>query len=199
MALTGKVASCVVLAALAAGGCENTNFSWPTWGSPSAATPATAPATAPATPTPQSKKVRDLEADLASARSDNAIFKNRIDALTVRESQLADSLREQQFLVEQEEKQIQVLARAPGERDKYKAHCQDLEAQALRLETDYTQLLHAANAAGAKIPPRAVAPPPTSRPAVEPATRPSARSIVRPSTRPTTRPTSVPGAGKYEY
>jgi hypothetical protein len=165
---------CVVAVAMAVGGCANWNWDF-------APPPKADPAGEPVQP----KRVKDLEADLAAARSENAILKGRLDALTLRESQLADSLRDQKFLAEQGEKQIKVLARAPGERDTYKARCQELEAQILRLEADYAQLLRAATAAGAKIPPRT--PPPASGPASQPSTRPSAR------------PTSWPGAGNYKY
>jgi predicted nucleic acid-binding Zn-ribbon protein len=162
MPLTGKVTFCVAAAALTVCGCANWNFSQPF---PPPPTSSPAPA----------KKVRDLETDLAAARSENVILRSRLEAVTARETQLADSLREQQFLAEQGERQIKVLAKAPGERERYKARCEELEAQVLRLETDYAQLKQAAAAAGVKIPPRVTS---------QPATRPSIHPTVRPATEP---------------
>jgi len=86
------------------------------------------------------KTIREMEAELASVKNNDAILKARINELSAREQELAARLNKLKLINEEQAKQIETLRTAPAERDAYKTRVEILTLEVNRLAAKIIEL-----------------------------------------------------------
>ena len=86
------------------------------------------------------KRVDELKARIATMEGENAMLQSRITELRLREGSLAERINNLKFLVEQQDKQIGVLADAPKQRDRYKAEVEEFKRVVNELRKTISEL-----------------------------------------------------------
>ena len=114
-------------------GCVKVSGEW--WKQPSSRNEAK-----PADEAQQDQPTTSPADELAAVKADNEILHSQINELRVRERRLSDQLRELKFINAQQTKQIEALADAPEQRDKYKRKAEQLEEEAKRLRDQLSLL-----------------------------------------------------------
>lgn len=82
------------------------------------------------------RQVKDLEEDVAALKNENAMLSLQVQELNAREKGLSKALSDLQFANTQQTRQIEVLAAAPAERDRYKTLAEQLAIEVRRLERE---------------------------------------------------------------
>jgi len=85
-------------------------------------------------------RIADLERENQILRDTNRTLCDRVEELKRREEHLAERVRKLRFANDQQKRQIDVLALAPLERDRYKAQAEVLAAKVSSLEKELTAL-----------------------------------------------------------
>ena len=158
-------ASTISLAAavLCLAGCDSSNWSLPF--KTGAKTPA--PTTKPAGPADHAD-AKKMRVRIDELRAQNEMLTAKVQSLEFRERLLSGRLRKLQFANERQAGQIRALAKAPVERDRYKAKADSLALRVYKLQKENADLRRRLEALGE----------PTTKPAAPPATHPA------PATRP---------------
>jgi len=85
-------------------------------------------------------RIADLERENQILRDTNRTLSDRVEELKRREGHLAERVRKLRFANDQQKQQIDVLALAPLERDRYKAQAEVLAAKVGSLEKELAAL-----------------------------------------------------------